>query len=610
MPESSGLPFSGEIQKQRRVIVFADLVESVRLMQDHEADAIDRWRRFAAQVREQLLPAQGGRLVRTAGDGLLIEFERPPPAVAAAFAMHQCLDSFNRGREVADAMLLRIGVHVADVLFDEHEAYGAGVNLAARLASLAQPGGTVVSAEARDELVDALHADIEDLGLRYVKHLTAPVRAFAVKPVGSPGQRGPQPPLPSADDLRPAVAVVPFSAMPADPAHAALGFAMADDVIAALSRHPGLRVLSRASTGALRDTALDMAGLQQMRQVLNASFLLTGRYYLLGTRVRLSAELCALPSGEVLWSGGAMAEIDALFAGQDDLVPHIVANVSQRVLAHELSRVRSLPMTTLASYTLFLGATGLMNSLVQTDFMRAREVLDHLVDRHPRQAAPYAMLAHWHIFRIVQGWTEDRGHESTLVQDQAQRAIDIDPQQTSALVAAGTARVFLDADHLAAQRYYKQALDHDPHDAHAWARLSEAQSMAADHVNALDSAVRAIALSPLDPRRYLFEAFAARAAFAGARYADAVRFAQASVRKHMLHAPSHRLLVAALWLDGRQDEARSAALQYRAAMPQAAVGVPTQPAAPGAGIGFTEALRLAGIPSHRDPPSPTGPAQR
>ena len=601
MPGSSSEQEASGDGRRRRVIVFADLVESVRLMQDHEADAIDRWRRFAARVREQLLPAQGGRLVRTAGDGLLIEFERTPAAVTAAFALHACLDEFNAGCDDDAAMLLRIGIHEAEVVFDAHEVYGAGVNLAARLASLARPGGTVVSAEARGDLVDALHAEVEDLGLRYVKHLKEPVRAFAVTPAlpaGGVVRRVTQPPLPSRDDLRPGVAVVPFSAMPADTVHDALGHAMADDIIAALSRHPGLRVLSRATTGALRDTALDAPQLQQMRRLLDASFLLTGRYYVMGSRVRLSVELCDLPGGEVQWSGTAMAEVDALFAGQDDLVPHIVTNVSQRVLAHELSRVRSLPMATLASYTLFLGATGLMNSLVLADFMRAREVLDHLVDRHPRQAAPYAMLARWHVFKAVQGWTEDIRTEGLAAGDLARRAIDIDPRQAVALSALALACMNFDRDIDAARQNNLLAIDADPLEPHAWAQMSAVHSYSGERAEARSAAERAMAISPLDPNRYLFESYAALAALADERHAEAVGHAQASVRHHALHAPSHRLLIGALWLDGRHDDARAAAQRFLSAYPGAGVSHGQRRAFDGdqAWRGrYLDALREAGV---------------
>ena len=587
-------PPSGETR--RRVIVFADLAESVRLMQRHEADAIERWRHFAAQVRGLLLPAHAGRMVRMAGDGLLMEFAQSPSAVAAALALHEAIGRTNRDHDAADAMLLRIGIHVADVVFDEFEVYGAGVNLAARLSAMAQPGQTIVSATARDALTDGLHADVEDLGLRYVKHLDEPVRAFRVARPGALLQHGARLPLPPADDLQPAVAVVPFVTLPADPQHDALGHAMADEVIAALSRHAGLRVLSRTSTAALRD---QMPDLPRLHQMLGASFLLTGRCYVNGARVRLNVELCELPGGQVLWAGSANADVDALFAGQDELVPHVVANVGRQVLARALSRVRGLPMDTLPSYTLYLGATGLMNSLVPSDFERAKVALDHLVERHPRQASPYAMLARWHVFRSVQGWANDRAVASAAAQEQSRRALDLDPTHAVALCAEGTARMNFHDDVEGARRCYLAALQSDPQEAYTWAALSAVHSVCGEHEAACAAAARALALSPLDPCRFVFEAYAAVAALGARQHDAAVTHAQASLRHHALHAPSHRLLVGSLWMAGRHADARAATQNYLHSHPDARVGTAWRRSTQAQqvwGGEFAEALHCAGVP--------------
>lgn len=598
MPETDSISDGSAVQRRRRAIVFADLVESVRLMHRNEADTIERWRGFVAQVRIDLAASRDGRLVRTAGDALLLDFDAAADAVRAGFAMHDAIAAQNTGRPPEEAMALRVGIHVAPVLFDESEAYGDGVNLAARLSTLAQPAQTVVSTAARDGLVDGLHARVHDLGPRYVKHLDEPVRAFRVDPIGGPERR--QAHLPSAaieEDLRPAVAVVPFAAIPEDPAHDAVGFAIADDVIASLSRHAGLRVLSRASTAALRRPQPDIA---LVRSLLGSPYLLTGHFYAFGDRVRLHVELCRSSDATVLWAGSAAAHIGALFMGEDQLVPEIVANVGRCVLAEELARARSLPLDSLASYTLYLGACGLLNSLVHADFMRAREILQHLVDRHPRLAAPHATLARWHVFRTVQGWADDPQREAAAAKEQALRAIEIDPGHACALATFGLARMSFDHDIDAARHSYEAAVAADPQEPHAWANFSAVHSHCGEHDAACASAQRALALSPLDPNRFLFEAFAAMATLGAERFTEAVAHAQASIRLHALHAPSHRLLVAALWLAGQQDEARAAAARYLSIQPTATVGKQwrvsrgTQPVWGGR---FAEALRAAGVPA-------------
>jgi len=585
-------------QRRRSVMLFADLADSVRLIHEAENDTIARWRHFAALAREKLLPAHGARLVRTAGDGLLIECSHAVQAAKLAHALHADLQSLQEPPlESAPAratLQLRIGLHVAEVLFDAHEAYGAGVNLAARLATLAQPGETVVSSEVRDQLVDHLHAELEDLGLNHLKHLSEPVRAYRASPPGSTQrQRMPH----AVEDLRPSIAVIPLETPLGDSEWAALGHAVAEDVIGALSRQGSLRVLSRVSTAMLAGQPLD---LPRLRELLGARYLLSGRCHRLGSRLRMSIELCELGSGTVLWAEQLLGDVESLFAGSDEAIPVIVAQVSQRVLGRELSLVRArLPLETLPSYTLYVGAQGLMNSLIESEFQRAHAIFEHLAHRHPRQAHPHAMLARWHVFRQVQGWAADLKAEGQAAWDQARRALDIDPDNAIALVVSGLTRMNFDDDPEQARALYLRALAHDNADAYTWACLSSVHSRVGEHEQAQSSAERALELSPLDPNRFLLEAYAAMAALGAGAYERAVGHAQASLRHHALHAPTHRMLVGSLWLAGRHEAARIAATRYLAVAPQARA----QPRwrsnstaqAPWGGA-FSQALAEAGVP--------------
>lgn len=581
--------------RRRRAVLIADLVESVRLMQHHEAATIGRWRQFVACVVGEVVPGQGGRLVRTAGDGLLIDVDNAAAAVRLAFGLHQAMAPLNDGRGASELMQLRVGIHVAEVVVDDDDIQGAGANLAARLATLGQPGDTLVSATARDGLVDGVDAEIDDLGERWVKGLDEPVRVFRVLPPGAaaaPAWARERVPLPAGDELRPAVAVVPFVAMPSEPQGDAIGHALADEIIATLARHPGLRVLSSRSTAALAHAP--SGDLQRL--LGKASFVLGGRCYLRGDRVRVRVELTDLRNDALVWSDGTTVDVDALFEGQDTVVPHVVANVVHQIAAHELARARTLPMPTLGSYTLYLGGYGLMNSLVRRDFARARDVFDHLVERHPRQAAAHAMLARWHLYCAVQGWVEDAASDRLRALEAARRAIDLDPDSPLALVWDGKTRLFFDGDRAGALQRYLRALERSPQDPQAWACISEAYSLHDRHEEALDAARRAIAVSPLDPSLFLFESYAARAAIECGRYEDAIAHARSSLRRHVLHGPSHRQLVGALWLAGHHDEAREAARQYLRAVPSARVATGQASLVDAPPGQFSQALRAAGVP--------------
>lgn len=576
-------------------MVIVDLVESVILMRRDETSVVRRWQAFVDQTRRLLATSNGGRMINSRADGVLMAFESVPSALATAFSLHETIEATNVGHADDARMMLRAGVHRGDVFVGADDLLGTEVNLTARLAQHAQPGETLVSAKARDGLADSLHAELEDLGDRFLKHIDLPQRLFRARPPGArrivPASRPPSSPR---HDLRPSLAIVPFRALPASAEHDGLGVAMADDIIAALARNPGMRVLSRMSTEALRDAPLEPA---RAREVLGADYLLRGDNHIRGQSTVLRYELCRLDDAEVLWAGSANADIDALFLGRDELVPAVAAQVSQMIHAHEMVRTRTLPMGSLASYTLMLGAGGLMNSLVPADFAQARVVLEHLAERHSRQAAPEAMLAHWHLFRVAQGWAEDRVEAAARARNHVERALDIDPDLPAARVAAAMACDTIDDDPSSTREHVEQALRVDPGHPHAWVLLASSQVNAGDAETALVSAERGIALSPLDPRRYLFESYAARAAFSCRRHEVAAAHARASVRLNLYHRPSHRLLIGSLWEGGELDAAREATRQYLRLYPDARAAslVDPQRSARKAGR-FVEALRRAGLP--------------
>jgi adenylate cyclase len=256
-------------------------------------------------------------------------------------------------------------------------------------------------------------------------------------------------------------------------------------------------------------------------------------------------------------------------------------------------------MGSLASYSLFLGAAGLMNSLVRSDFAQAEALLQHLADRHPRHAAPYAMLARWHVFKAAQGWTSDRAADADRARSLALTAIDADPRQSVALSALALVRSNFDDDLDGALRDNLLAIEADPTDPHPWAQLAGVQTSRGDHASACHSASQALRLSPLDPSLYLFESYAAMAQLAAGAPAAAAALAQSSLRRNALHMPSHRLLVGALWLAGRHRDSRAAAQQYLALDTQARAVAGSRRAMESQDpwrVAFAGALRQAGLP--------------
>ena len=588
-----------ELQRARRAIVVVDVVESVRLMQEDESGFIDRWRRFVNEVRTQVLPAHGGRLVKSLGDGMLLEFASVPPAVAAVLVMKQlaCVRNGDAASTDGIAPSCRFGIHIADIATDDLDIYGSGVNLAARIASLAQPNEIVVSPEARDELLADWDAEIEDLGECWVKHLDTPQRAYRIGPASARSEAEKINSVTVAAYTRPSIAVAPFTSVNTDPASAAIGDVLADDLIAALSVNGEWHVISRLSCHAMRFRS---ASLADWSSHTGATFVLSGQCVVCGPSIRVTVELADVRDGGVIWAEVYRATISALFQGDDGMRDNIVGNVARAVSANQLDRARHMALPALDSYALLLHGISCMHRTSPLDEDRARGALTHLIERHPRAPEPRAWMAKWHVLRVAQARTEDPLTEAGHARAFVSPALDMCPDHALSLAIDGLVHAFIERDLDTAQSRYEEALRHDPNESLAWLYLSAVHA----HRGAGEDAVRCCAqaqrLSPLDPLGYYYDGFAAWAALAAGQYGRALALAMRSMRGNRLHLPTHILLTQALALSGDIDRARISARALLALRPSMSTaryfenfpGGPNEHAQRLAG-----ALRIAGVPN-------------
>ena len=273
--------------RAHRAVLFIDVVESVRLIEDDEAGFLSRWLPIVEQTRMQILPDVGGRLVKNLGDGLLLDFGDVRSAIAAAFRVRQIADSTNRGQPLQSHIQLRAGIELSDVVLDKDDIYGRGVNRAARLATLAGPGQIVTSATVRDQITADLDADIEDLGDCYLKHLARPIRAYRI------GLPDPKPTF-FPENLLPSLAVVPFLARGGGDVDIVLGEVIAEELIRDLSRSAELNLISRLSTTAFRNRN---ATASEIGNNLQVEYVLSGAYSIDGRNITIDSELAELEDG-------------------------------------------------------------------------------------------------------------------------------------------------------------------------------------------------------------------------------------------------------------------------------------------------------------------------
>lgn len=587
-------PLLAETTRVVRTVLVVDVVESVRLIQADEEGTIQRWRSFVDHVVHGVLPSYEGRMVKSLGDGMMLEFPHVQSAIATAFAIQDASASAEVNVPQDHRLRLRIGIHVSPLIADQYDVYGHGVNLAARLTTLAGPDEIVVSADVRDQLTPALDAEIEDLGECYVKHIEQPVRAFRV---GAPGA---QPVIERgnlAEDLRATIAVIPFRPRTLQATDDVLGQLLADEVISALSHSPEVNVISRLSTTAFQGREIK---LDDVSTYLRADYVVSGSYYVDNDRVTLKADMAETRSMQVVWSQTLKGSVNGIVTGDDPLASRLVSEACAAMMVRELQRSQGKAAQSLQNHTLLLSSIALMHRISPLAFQRSQQLLEVLIDRTPRLAAPYAWLAKWHVLRVTQGWSNDTPADGKAALDNTKRALDRDATSSLAMTVQGQVNTYILKRLDVAEQLYAQALQSNPNDSLAWLLKGTLHAFRDEGKEAVRHTKRALKLSPLDPLKYYFDSLAATAALSAGQYQRALQLAERSLRLNRTHTSTLRAMITALWNLGRTAEAQAIASELLRIDPGFKVQTfmersPTAPYALGKTV--ASALEGAGIPS-------------
>jgi TolB-like protein/class 3 adenylate cyclase/Tfp pilus assembly protein PilF len=580
--------------RQTKILMVMDVVESVRLMEQDENDFVSRWQSLVGQAEHQLLPLHGGRLVKSLGDGLMLEFGDALGCVRAGFGLQELTRQANQDRLPAQQLHLRIGAHLAEFVVDRHDIYGSDVNLTARIAGLAGPGEFVITAELRDRLAPNLDADVEDLGDCYLKHVQEPVRVYRVGPPGH------QPVIAQGQavhlDLRPTIAIIPFSMRSTEPGQEMLGEALADEVIAALSRTSELHVISRLSTTFFRGRD---DSVEDIKAHLGASYVLSGVCRASGADLALFVELIDAKTRHIVWADSLKGRVNGVFSTDDELIARLVSAISTAVMHNEVGRAHRHALPTLEGYTLLLGAVALMHRNSPSDFKRSRDMLEHLVERSRRHPAPHAWLATWHVLLVQQGWSQDPEAQARQAMDSTRRALENDPQSSLALTVQGFVLTNLMKDLAGAASSYEQALRINPNESLAWLLTGTLNAFMGNGADALDASERALRLSPLDPLRYFYDSLAASAAVTAGRYDRAIELAKRSLKANRTHTSTYRALAIAQSLSDQMDDARDTVQKLLQLEPDFTVArfLARTPAKGALASTVADALLRAGLPA-------------
>lgn len=325
-----------------------------------------------------------------------------------------------------------------------------------------------------------------------------------------------------------------------------------------MSRTSELHVISRLSTAIFRSRT---DSLEDIKTHLGASYILSGVGRSSGPDLSLFVELIDTTTRNIVWADNLKDRVGGLFAADDELIARLVGAISASVMRHEVGRSRSHALPTLEGYTLLLSAVALMHRNSLAEFIRSRELLEHLVARSRRHPAPHAWLAIWHVLLVQQGWSRDPQGQARQAMDSARRALDNDPDSSLALTVQGFVLTNLMKDLDSAAHSYRTALNINPNESLAWLLTGTLKAFQDNGEEALEASERALLLSPLDPLRYFYDSLAASAAVTAGKYERAIDLAKRSLKANRTHTSTYRALAIAQSLSGQMDDARNTVLR-------------------------------------------------
>ncbi|MDH3738807.1 MAG: adenylate/guanylate cyclase domain-containing protein, partial [Alphaproteobacteria bacterium] len=343
------------VQRRLAAILAADMVGFSRLMGADEVGTIARQRALREELIDPEVVGHSGRIVKTTGDGMLVEFASVVDAVQCALAIQQGIASREPDLPDDRRICFRIGINLGDIVIDGDDILGDGVNIAARLEGLSAPGGICISDVVHQSVAGKLDLDFDDLGEQSFKNIDKPVKAFAI----APSEFGSNIPTPTQatdqqqSDGKPSVAVLPFSNMSGNPDDEYFSDGLTEDIITELSRFRELAVIARNSTFQFKGRAADVA---HIGQELNARYVVEGSVRRAANRIRINAQLVEAVSGEHIWADRYDRDLDDIFAVQDELTTTIAANLGVRVQDAVLDRSLRKNPTDLNAYECVLQA--------------------------------------------------------------------------------------------------------------------------------------------------------------------------------------------------------------------------------------------------------------
>ena len=538
------------LQRRLAAILAADVVGYSALMERAEEATYAEIGRLRRAVIEPSFGHHQGRLIKTTGDGILAEFASPLAAVKCGLEIQDHLVS----NQIA--LQLRIGINLGDVIVDEQgDVYGEGINIAARLESVADPGGILISAKVHGEVEGKLDVGFEDRGEQQLKNISRPVRAYAVR-AGAHSARterlSASPPLPD----KPSIAVLPFENMSGDPEQEYFADGMVEEIITALSRFKWLFVIARNSSFTFKGKAVDI---KEVGRRLGVRYVLEGSVRKASGKVRITGQLIDAVTGAHIWADRFERDLTDVFALQDEVTVAVVSAIQPKLLQTEMEIATRRRPENLTAYDYYLRAMQHYYLTTREGLAEALRLAHRALELDPRFGLVAALAGTCHMQNVLFGYAIDPQLERKEAVRLVRLALSIDDSDPVALATAAMVSAYMVDDCESAIEMADRAVALNPNSFGAWQSRGWVYKSAGRPEEAISSFERAMRLNPVDPMLHVAFVGMGFALTELGRFEEAIVAGKKALRQNAFFPATYRCLASACAHVGRDAEAREAA---------------------------------------------------
>ena len=548
---------SERVERRLAAVLAADVAGYSRLMGLDEERTLAQLKAFRKTVVDPGVSANRGRIVKTTGDGILVEFVSAVDAARCAVEVQREMARQNAAVPPELRIEFRIGIHVGDIIIDDNDLFGDGVNIAARLEGIGEPGGVCISDDAHRQIRGKIDVAFDDIGEQNLKNIAEPMRAWHVRLAGEAAPAIRSFPI-RVQDLalpdKPSIVVLPFDNMSAEPGQDYLADGIVEAITAALSCIRSFFVIARTSAFAYKGRVTNA---RDVGKELGVAYLLEGSVQKAGNRLRIIVQLIETEGGAHVWSSRFDGAVDDFFDLEDRITEQVAGALQPSIRIAEIARSRRKRPQDLGSYDYTMRAMPHVWALEKEESAKALELLDKALAIDPEYPLALSLAGWCHAQRSVYNWADDIAKSQAMARSLAERAAEMSGDDPIILAVLGAVHTFV-RNHGTARVLLERAVTLDPNAAWAWSRLGWLENYADQPEKAIENFERALRLSPIDPMNFNNYVGIASAHEVAQEYDRAAAFYRRALEERPNASWIYRNLASVLSGAGRFDEAKQA----------------------------------------------------